>query len=64
MNLTCLFREVIGFVGDITERKRVKDGKYQIFKFVLTNGHLRLRVIIWGQALIDQYEREIMPSRV
>ena len=50
---------MIGFVDTINSP--VKAGKNQdwLFKFVLSNGHKRIAILIWGTTLIDKYHAKV-----
>ena len=54
---------MVGFVDGIEPSHSVSKGKLTIFKFILSNGNLRIKVNVWNR-LIAKYEKEIISKRV
>ena len=57
------YREIVGVVDRIELSQKVAKGKLSIFKFILSNGNLRIKVNVWNN-IIAKYEKEIISKRV
>ncbi|XP_058789100.1 uncharacterized protein LOC131663051 [Phymastichus coffea] len=57
--------EFTGYLLEVFGRTKVgKNEEYDLFKAVITNGHLRIMLLIWNTGVIDKLTPELLNHRV